>query len=56
MTMAASAVLGRSFSNAGANTNNNAIAIAPTTPVSWVFAPAASATGVREELLLIGKP
>ena len=31
-------------------------AIAPTTPVSCVLAPAASATGVREELLLIGKP
>ena len=27
---------------------------APTTPVSWVFAPAASATGVRDELLLTG--
>ena len=32
------------------------MASAPTTPVSWVLAPAASATGVRDELLLIGKP
>ena len=31
-------------------------ASAPTTPVSCVLAPAASATGVRDELLLIGKP
>ena len=29
---------------------------AATTLVSWVRAPAASATGVRELLLLIGKP
>ena len=32
------------------------MASAPTTPVSCVLAPAASATGVRDELLLIGKP
>ena len=32
------------------------MANAPTTPVSWVFEPAASATGVRDELLLIGMP
>jgi hypothetical protein len=32
------------------------IASAPTTPVSCVRAPAASATGVREALLLIGMP
>ena len=30
--------------------------MAPTTPVTCVRAPAASATGVREELLLMGKP
>ena len=30
--------------------------MAPTTPVSCVFEPAASATGVRDELLLIGNP
>ena len=32
------------------------MATAPTTPVSWVLEPAASATGVRDELLLIGNP
>ena len=32
------------------------MATAPMTPVSWVFDPADSATGVREELLLIEKP
>jgi hypothetical protein len=40
----------------GATSSNKATASAPTTPVSCVLAPAASATGVREELLLIGKP
>ena len=35
---------------------NSATVIAPTIPVNCVLAPAASATGVREELLLIGKP
>ncbi|MNT41388.1 hypothetical protein D3C72_1777470 [compost metagenome] len=40
----------------GANISSKATASAPTTPVSWVFAPAASATGVRDALLLIGKP
>jgi len=56
ITTAASAVLGRCCSSCGANTSSPAIATAPTTPVSWVREPAASATGVREELLLIGKP
>ena len=56
MTTAASAVLGRCWSSCGASTSSAAIAIAPTTPVSWVREPAASATGVRDELLLIGKP
>ena len=32
------------------------IAAAPTTPVSCVFAPACSATAVREPLVLTGKP
>jgi hypothetical protein len=40
----------------GASTNSRPTAIAPTTPVSCVFAPAASATGVREALLLMAKP
>ena len=56
MTTAARAVFGRSWSRSGASSSNNAIASAPTTPVSCVLAPAASATGVREELLLIGSP
>ena len=34
----------------------DATATAPITPVSWVLDPAASATGVRDELLLIEKP
>ena len=32
------------------------ISAAPTTPVSWLFAPARSATAVREPLVLTGKP
>ena len=32
------------------------IAAAPTTPVSCVFAPACSATAVRDPLVLTGKP
>ena len=40
----------------GRDSSSAAIASAPTTPVSCVFAPAASATGVRDELLLTGKP
>ena len=56
MTTAASAVVGRCCSRLGAATSSSATASAPTTPVSCVFAPAASATGVRDELLLIGKP
>ena len=56
ITTAASALLGRFCSRLGASTSSRATATAPTTPVSWVLAPAASATGVREELLLIGNP
>ena len=57
MTTAASAVVrAGSAAGCGASTRSSAIATAPTTPVSWVRAPAASATGVRDELLLIGKP
>ena len=40
----------------GAIKSKSATAIAPTIPANCVRAPAASATGVREELLLIGKP
>ncbi len=56
ITTAASALVGRLRRRSGANTSSRATATAPTTPVSCVFAPAASATGVREELLLTGKP
>ena len=56
ITTAASALLGRLRKRSGAATRSRATASAPTTPVSWVLAPAASATGVRDELLLIGKP
>ena len=42
--------------DSGASSSSNAMASAPTTPVSCVFDPAASATGVRDELLLIGNP
>ena len=56
ITTAASALLGKSASRLGASTSSRATETAPTTPVSWVFEPAASATGVREELLLIGNP
>ena len=56
ITTAASALLGRLCSRLGAKSRSRATLTAPTTPVSCVFAPAASATGVREELLLIGNP
>ena len=56
MTTAADAAEGRCWSRFGASRSSRATAIAPTTPVNCVRAPAASATGVRDELLLIGKP
>src|SRR5207344_632600 len=56
MTTAARAAEGRSWTRLAANTSIRAIAAAPTSPVSWVLAPACSATGVLEELLLTGKP
>src|SRR5687767_13130216 len=56
ITTAASALLGRLLRRLGATSSSTATASAPTTPASCVFAPAASATGVRDELLLIGKP
>ena len=56
ITTAARALLGKCCSRCGAANSSRATASAPTTPVSWVLAPAASATGVRDELLLIGKP
>ena len=56
MTTAASAGVGRFFSRSGTATSNAATPSAPTTPVTCVRAPAASATGVRDALLLMGKP
>jgi hypothetical protein len=56
ITTAASALPGKYRSSAGAVTSSKATLIAPTTPVNWLLAPAASATGVRDELLLMGKP
>src|SRR4030095_6057929 len=56
MTTAARALEGRFLIRSGAKRISKATATAPTTPVSWVLAPAASATGVREELLLTGNP
>jgi hypothetical protein len=56
MTTAASAESGRFRTRLGKNSSISAIARAPTSPVSCVLAPAASATGVREELLLTENP
>ncbi|MNE68204.1 hypothetical protein D3C80_1638550 [compost metagenome] len=56
ITTAASALLGRCCNSLGANSSNDATPNAANTPVSCVRDPAASATGVREELLLTGKP
>ena len=40
----------------GATTSSAAIVAAPTTPATWVLAPASAATGVREALALTEKP
>src|SRR5262245_12032111 len=56
ITIAPSVACGRFCNAAGANSSMSAITTAPTTPVSWGLAPADSATGVRDELLEIGKP
>ena len=56
ITTAASAVLGSERRTCGAKISRSAIMTALTTAVSCVLAPAASATGVRDELLLIGNP
>jgi hypothetical protein len=47
---------GQVVQQAGRHSSSAATASAPTTPVSWVLAPAASATGVREALALMAKP
>ena len=56
ITTAANAAVGRCCSRLGAANSSSATVSAPTTPVNCVWAPAASATGVRDALLLIGKP
>ena len=56
MTTAASVACGRLRSTPGTSTSMTTIVAAPTTPVTWVLAPACSATAVREPLVLTGKP
>ena len=56
MTTAASVGLGRFLSSPGTSTSISTISAAPTTPVSWVLAPACSATAVRDPLVLTGNP
>ena len=56
ITTAASVGCGRSRNKPGTNTSITAIRIAPTRPVTCVFAPACSATAVRDPLVLTGKP
>ena len=53
MTTAAKAVVGKCQRRSGAATISKATASAPTIPVTCVLAPAASATGVRDELQLV---
>src|SRR5215211_4159254 len=56
MTIAASTGRGRSRSRPGAKTSSRAIATAPTSGVSWLRAPAETATGVREALEEMANP
>ena len=56
MTTAASAVCGRSASSELRNSSRTTTSPAPTTPVSWLFAPDCSATAVREPLVETAKP
>jgi hypothetical protein len=56
MTTAASAEFGRSASRPLKKTNSNTTMPAPTSPVSWLFAPDCSATAVRELLEEMAKP
>ena len=56
ITTAASAGCGRLRNRPGTSTSIRMIRTAPTTPVSWVLAPARSATAVRDPLVLTGKP
>ena len=56
MTIAARAEFGRFASRPGTKTSITTTSAAPTSPVSWLFAPLCSATAVREPLVEIGKP
>ena len=56
ITTAASVGCGRFRSSPGTSTSISTISARPTRPVSWVLAPACSATAVREPLVLTGKP
>ena len=56
ITTAASAGCGRFRNRPGSSTIITTISAAPVTPVSWLRAPARSATAVREALVLTGKP
>ena len=56
MTTAPSVGWGRYWNSPGTKTSVTAMTAAPMTPVSCVFAPARSATELREALVLIGKP
>ena len=56
MTTDASTGWGRFRNSPGTNSSMAAIIRAPVTPVSWLLAPARSATAVRDPLVLTGKP
>ena len=56
ITTAASAVCGRSASSELRNSSSTTTRPAPTTPVSWLFAPDCSATAVREPLVETANP
>ncbi|BAS07697.1 hypothetical protein AHiyo4_11190 [Arthrobacter sp. Hiyo4] len=56
MTMAARVVAGRNSVTPGAASMKPSTRTAPATPVSWDFAPASTATGVRDVLAEIGNP
>ena len=56
ITTAASAVCGRSCSSVLKNSSSSATIPAPTSPVSWLFAPDCSATAVREPLVDTANP
>ena len=56
ITIAARAEFGRFASRSGRKTSITTTSAAPTSPVTWLFAPLCSATAVREPLVEIGNP